>query len=89
MTKQATGELIRHLSHAGYLNIGNDPSDGRVRRVSLTDHGWAAIELSERVIDEFDTWLAAAVGPRRVSQLRRTLLAIIELDPDESPTDEE
>lgn len=84
MSKQAVGELIRHLAARGYVVVGADPADGRAKRVALTEHGWAAVELGQRVIAEYDAWLAAAVGADQVARLRETLHRIIATPPREA-----
>jgi DNA-binding MarR family transcriptional regulator len=76
MTKQAVGELVRYLEARGYVTVAPDSSDARVRRVSLTDHGWRAIATGERVIAEFDAWLEQSIGAAQVARLRTTLTAI-------------
>jgi DNA-binding MarR family transcriptional regulator len=81
MSKQAIGELIRHLDDRGYLTLTPDPKDRRAKRVQLTERGWDAVGLGERVIAEFDAWLEHSVGPDQVAQLRRTLERIITTDP--------
>lgn len=81
MSKQAVGELIRHLAGHGYVAVGPDPADGRAKRVTLTERGWAALELGERVIADFDRWLERTVGTRRVGELRETLDRIIATPP--------
>jgi DNA-binding MarR family transcriptional regulator len=81
MSKQAVGELIRHLETRGYLVVEQDPADRRAKRVALTDRGWDAVDLGERVIAGYDAWLAAAVGGDQVAQLRATLHRIIATPP--------
>ncbi len=83
MTKQAAGELIRYLTDRGYLTVSPDPSDRRAKQVRLTERGWEAIRLGERVIGDFDRWLDATVGAREVARLRRLLTRIAETDPTE------
>lgn len=78
MTKQAVGELIRYLAQRGYLEVAPDAADRRVRTVRLTDRGWEAIRLGQRVIDDFDGWLDQAVGAAEVQQLRMLLTRIVE-----------
>jgi DNA-binding MarR family transcriptional regulator len=77
MSKQAMGELIRYLSAHGYLVVAADPADGRAKRVALTDRGWAAVDLGERVISQYDRWLEATVGADQVARLRETLYRIV------------
>lgn len=81
MSKQAIGELIRHLDDRGYVTVGPDPKDRRAKRVQLTERGWDTVDLGERVIAEFDAWLEQAVGPDQVAQLRQTLERIVTTEP--------
>ncbi|WP_433786930.1 MarR family winged helix-turn-helix transcriptional regulator [Actinomycetospora sp. CA-101289] len=86
MTKQAVGELIRHLAAHGYLTVEPDLDDRRAKRVALTERGWDALELGERVIADYDTWLETIVGVDRVADLRETLDRII-ASPDHAARD--
>ena len=81
MTKQAAGELIRYLADHGYVTVTADPDDRRARRVNLTEAGWRAIDTGERVIGDFDRWLADAIGADVVAQLRNALDRIVATDP--------
>ena len=77
MSKQAVGELIRYLVGHGYLAVDTDPDDRRAKRVTLTESGWDALDLGERVIADYDTWLDHAVGADQVASLRAVLHRII------------
>lgn len=81
MSKQAVGELIRHLADHGYLTVTSDPVDRRAKKVQLTERGWEALDLGERVIAEFDAWLEDAVGSDHVTQLRQILTRIVTHEP--------
>jgi DNA-binding MarR family transcriptional regulator len=81
MTKQAAGELIRYLADRGYLTLAPDPADRRAKRVRLTDRGWEAIAIGERVIGDFDRWLDDLLGANRVTELRAVLTTIAETNP--------
>lgn len=81
MTKQAAGELVRYLAGRDYLTVASDPSDGRARKVELTDRGWEAILVGERVIAGFDAWLAGQIGAENVTRLRQILLTLADPGP--------
>ena len=83
MTKQAAGELIRYLTGCGYLTVSTHVEDRRVRVISLTPRGWQAVQVGERVVDDFDRWLVDLVGAAEVVQLRQILTRIA--DPDARP----
>lgn len=78
MTKQAVGELVRHLVRQGYVEVRPDADDGRARVVVLTQQGWNVIDAGLAVVTEFDRRLDEAIGAPEVVRLRRTLLAIID-----------
>lgn len=77
MSKQAVGELIGYLVGHGYLAVDTDAEDRRAKRVTLTERGWDALDLGERVIAAYDTWLDHAVGADQVATLRAALHRII------------
>jgi DNA-binding MarR family transcriptional regulator len=81
MSKQAVGELIRHLAEHGYLTIEPDPADRRAKKVRLTERGWEAVDQGARVINAFEAWLEETVGRQQVTELRRILTGIIATDP--------
>ncbi|MEV6280857.1 MarR family winged helix-turn-helix transcriptional regulator [Nocardia sp. NPDC051832] len=77
MTKQAMGELVRHLDRQGYVEVAGDPDDRRAKLVRLTERGWAVVDAGVAVIERFDNHLDDIVGADEVTRLRRTLLRII------------
>ncbi|WP_107655323.1 MarR family winged helix-turn-helix transcriptional regulator [Nocardia suismassiliense] len=77
MTKQAMGELIRHLEQHGYVEVEVDPADRRARLVRLTTRGWAVVDAGIAVVERFDRHLDEIVGADEVTRLRGTLLRII------------
>ncbi|MFE9583102.1 MarR family winged helix-turn-helix transcriptional regulator [Nocardia sp. NPDC006044] len=77
MTKQAMGELVRHLEGHGYVEVDIDPADRRARLVRLTKRGWAVVDAGVAVVERFDRHLDAIVGADEVARLRGTLLRII------------
>lgn len=81
MSKQAVGELIRYLAGHGYLTVAFDPDDRRAKVVALTERGWEALELGERVIADYDAWLQAAVGADQVVAMRESLHRIMTAPP--------
>ncbi|MET1007717.1 MAG: MarR family transcriptional regulator [Propionibacteriaceae bacterium] len=81
MSKQAAGELTRHLTARGYLEVSPDPTDRRAKVLRLTARGWEAIEVGQQVIAEYDAWLDETVGAESVAQVRDVLTKIIDGSP--------
>ena len=50
MTKQSLGEFVDRLEAAGLVRSSKDPSDGRVRLISRTDHGDAVAGATDQLI---------------------------------------
>lgn len=80
-TKQATGELIRHLQSGGYVEVEVDQRDRRARKVALTERGWDALRVGVDVIADFDHWLDGVIGADRVAEFRDNLTRIVHTDP--------
>ncbi|WP_246003186.1 MarR family winged helix-turn-helix transcriptional regulator [Nocardia tenerifensis] len=78
MTKQAMGELVRHLEGCGYVALEVDPADRRARLVRLTTRGWAVVDAGVAVVERFDRHLDRIVGAAEVARLRATLSRIID-----------
>ncbi|WP_433729094.1 MarR family winged helix-turn-helix transcriptional regulator [Nocardia sp. CA-129566] len=77
MTKQAMGELVRHLESRGYVEVAPDPTDRRARLVRLTPLGWSVLEAGFDVVARFDAHLDATIGASEVVRLRDVLMKII------------
>ena len=73
MTKPSISYLVEQLETRGYLERTDDPSDGRARLVHLTTRGWSQITDALSHIASMEAELATALGPRRMSTLRRLL----------------
>lgn len=73
MSKQSMGYLVDYLHEHGYLSFQPDPTDGRAKRVCLTEKGdafmTAALATSQRLEDEF----AAQIGQEEMARLRALL----------------
>jgi DNA-binding MarR family transcriptional regulator len=78
VTQQAVSKSVADLERRGYVSRSPDPSDARVRRVSLTDRGRQAIESGRRNRAALATELARRFGERRVRAARRLLQEVLE-----------
>jgi DNA-binding MarR family transcriptional regulator len=79
VTQQAVSKTAAELSAAGYVQRMPDATDGRVRRVALTDRGRDAVRDTREVRAELVGELAEKLGADRVESARRILLAALDI----------
>ena len=73
MTKQGCGQFVTALVERGHLEVEQDPSDRRIRRVRRTPKGHRTIlRVTDRILAIEDEW-ASRVGERRYRTFRRVL----------------
>jgi DNA-binding MarR family transcriptional regulator len=77
ITKQAMGRLATELEAAGYLRVGSDPKDARVKLLGLTDEGRHLMMDSFKVMNELEARYAEVIGQARFGAMQRGLLAFI------------
>jgi DNA-binding MarR family transcriptional regulator len=73
MTKQAMGELVRHLEAGGYLRRDPDPRDGRAQLVRPTRRGWDCIAAARTIVADLERELAERWGGEPLEALRTAL----------------
>lgn len=77
LTKQAMSQVVADIESHGYLTKLDDPSDGRARKIVLTDKGRKmvrdSIEAQSRVLQRYETVL----GKDRLGQLRELLAELV------------
>ena len=78
MSKQAMSELVVDLEDLGYLQRVADPDDRRAKIIEFTSRGWQAVDAALATFGRIEARLDDQVGPGRMRQLRRTLLAILD-----------
>jgi len=78
MTKQAMAELVAEIEHRGYLRRTTDPADRRAKIIEFTDQGWATVHRALAALAELEAEIAGRLGEPEVSQLRSTLLQILD-----------
>jgi DNA-binding MarR family transcriptional regulator len=66
ITKQAMGRLAAELENAGYLRVTNDPADGRVKRLELTETGHRLMLDSLEIMAELERRYADLIGHDRL-----------------------
>ena len=74
VTQQAASKAVADLERRGYVERVAGAEDARVREVSLTGRGRAAIESGRRHRAALEAELAERLGPRRVDAARRLLV---------------
>jgi DNA-binding MarR family transcriptional regulator len=62
-------QLLDQLIEAGYLNRSEDPSDRRVKLISLTERGVTAVEASKNARHHWINELAILFTPEEKNQL--------------------
>ncbi len=77
VSKQAIAALVEQLARAGYAERVPDPADARAKLVRLTGQGCSALAAAGRAVDDMEREWAAAIGERRLLQLRATLTALL------------
>ena len=78
MTKQAMAELVAEIERRGYLQRTTDPADRRAKIITFTDQGWATVNLALSALAGLEAEIAGRLGKPAVSQLRSTLLQILD-----------
>lgn len=73
VTKQALGQFVAHLQEHGYVEVREDPSDGRALLVCHTDRGRAAAGAAHAAVAELERRWAAEVGAERFEACREVL----------------
>jgi len=76
MTKQAMGELVRHLEAGGYLRRDPDPRDGRAQLVRPTRRGWDCIAAARTIAADLERELMERWGEQPVEDLRAALVEL-------------
>lgn len=77
VTKQAVAQLVDELEEMGVVERVADPSDGRAKLIRFSERGREGLEHGLGLLGELEGELAAAVGPKRLADAHRTLLAIL------------
>jgi DNA-binding MarR family transcriptional regulator len=73
MSKQAMNYLLGQLEALGYVERRDDPDDGRVTRVYLTERGDSTREVIRAAVREVESEWAKELGPRNLERLRTLL----------------
>ena len=78
ITQQGASKSVADLERRGYVRRRPSASDGRVRRVELTDRAWAVIDEARRVRARLGAEIDERLGVRNAAGFRRSLVAVAE-----------
>ena len=78
ITKQSVNDLLGHLEAHGYLLRVPDSADGRARVIRLTSKGRRLEQTIYAAAGAAQLRIAEILGPRRFTQLRRSLELLTE-----------
>ncbi|MFI6575510.1 MarR family winged helix-turn-helix transcriptional regulator [Nocardiopsis sp. NPDC050513] len=77
VTHQGAAKTVEDMVAAGYVERVPDPSDGRVRRLVLTERCRALMASAHAFHQEFERRLTERLGPEHVAATRAVLDAIV------------
>jgi len=78
ITPQSVGALVDELEELSYVERRVDPQDRRAKRIYLTAKGRENARRSWEVLRTLEQELSERLGARRLAQLRKVLLEILE-----------
>jgi DNA-binding MarR family transcriptional regulator len=77
VTQQRASKATAELEALGYVRREPDPGDARVRRIALTERGWAAIEAARRARASILDDLRSRLGAERVAAAEELLRDVL------------
>jgi DNA-binding MarR family transcriptional regulator len=77
-TKQAVGEAVADLEQLGYVERVPDPTDGRAKKIRLTELGVEGREDGREIFADIEREWAERIGEERVAALREALELLVE-----------
>ena len=79
VSKQTMTSMLTQMEHGGLVERTPDPSDRRATIIRLAARGDAFRPVAERVLDELDARVAAAISASALATTHDTLKELIEL----------
>jgi DNA-binding MarR family transcriptional regulator len=77
LTKQLVGYLVDSLEERGYVERRPDPTDGRAKRICLTERGTQAAHVGWEIIHAIERDWAARMGDDEMAEVRCGLEQLI------------
>jgi DNA-binding MarR family transcriptional regulator len=77
VTQQRASKATAELEALDYVRREPDPADARVRRIALTERGWAAIESARRARAAVVSGLRERLGADRVAAAEELLRDVL------------
>ncbi|MEV5843503.1 MarR family winged helix-turn-helix transcriptional regulator [Streptomyces sp. NPDC051985] len=81
VSKQGAAGAVAALEKLGYVERESDPSDGRRKRLRVTDRGHDMMALGASLFDEVRERWAAQIGPEQLEALEAHLARFVESRP--------
>ncbi len=78
VTPQSMGQWVDELEELGYVERRPDPFDRRAKRIHLSRKGKRTNQIEWKIVGEVDDALERLLGKKRVQELRRSLLEVID-----------
>jgi DNA-binding MarR family transcriptional regulator len=73
VSRQAVHQTVAEACRRGILELVEDPSDARVRKVRFTDKGLTMVRTASQSVKSIEAELERRLGPRDFAALRRIL----------------
>jgi DNA-binding MarR family transcriptional regulator len=78
ISKNAVGVLAAELEEFGYVELVEDPTDGRAKILRYTRQGLQLLADGKAIGEEFEVELTDVIGERKLKQLKEILAEISE-----------
>jgi len=77
ITKQAVGKMVAELVQAGFVELVNDVTDGRAKRVIYTATGKSLINESVSIVKSLEKEMSEVLGIEDYATLRTSLVELL------------
>ena len=81
VSKQAAAKTISVLEQLGYVDRGEDPTDGRRKQLQVTPRGVELMAIGGALFNELRDGWAAQIGERQLDALESHLIQLVKRRP--------